>query len=185
MNITSDPFIIADILNQGGIIAYPTEAVWGLGCDPQNQTAVIKLLSIKSRPMNKGMILVAGDKSHLDPWLKRLTKPLQQKLLASYDNPTSWIVPDKGISPNWVRGDHQSVALRLSQHAGVQAICHVFKACIVSTSANPAGLPPALNLQQVLGYFNNQIDAIFDAPLGQSDQPSQIKSLLDDKLIRQ
>lgn len=185
MIITSDPLIITDILNKGGIIAYPTEAVWGLGCDPKNQAAVIKLLSIKSRPMNKGMILVAGDDTHLAPWLKHLSRPLQTKLLASYDSPTSWIVADKNISPNWIRGDHQSIALRLSQHTGVQALCQAFKGCIVSTSANPAGLAPALNIEQVLDYFNGQIDAIFDSHLGQSQQPSQIKNLLDDQLIRQ
>jgi L-threonylcarbamoyladenylate synthase len=185
MIITSDPFIITDILNKGGIIAYPTEAVWGLGCDPKNQTAVIKLLDIKSRPMCKGMILVAGDDTHLAPWLKHLAQPLQAKLLASYESPTSWIVVDQGISPNWVRGDHQSVALRLSQHAGVQTLCQAFKGCIVSTSANPAGLAPALSMDQVLAYFDDKIDAIFDSPLGQATQPSQIKNLIDDQLIRQ
>ncbi|OUR77251.1 tRNA threonylcarbamoyladenosine biosynthesis protein RimN [Marinomonas sp. 42_23_T18] len=185
MIITSDPFIITDILNKGGIIAYPTEAVWGLGCDPKNQAAVIKLLNIKSRPMSKGMILVAGDDTHLAPWLKHLPITLQTKLLASYDSPTSWIVADQNISPNWIRGDHQSIALRLSQHTGVQALCQAFNGCIVSTSANPAGLAPALNMRQVLNYFNGQIDAVFDSPLGQAKQPSQIKNLLDDQLIRQ
>ena len=185
MIITSDPYIIADILNQGGIIAYPTEAVWGLGCDPHNEQAVNKLLAIKSRPMSKGMILVAGEKNQITPWLSQLSEPLQTKLLARYESPTSWIVPDQDISPSWVRGDHQSVALRLSQHQGVQAICHAFKACIVSTSANPAGEAPALSTGQVMNYFRDKIDAIFDAPLGQSKQPSQIKNLLDDQLIRQ
>ena len=185
MIITSDPLIIADLLKRGGIIAYPTEAVWGLGCDPQNQTAVIKLLEIKSRPMNKGMILAAGDKAHLSPWLEQLSPELGAKLTATYDSPTSWIVPDQGIAPAWVRGDHQSIALRLSTHAGVQAICHAFDACIVSTSANPAGLDPALSLEQVMTYFRDKIDAIFDVPLGQSKQPSQIKSLLNDQVIRQ
>ncbi|WP_438462315.1 L-threonylcarbamoyladenylate synthase [Marinomonas sp. PE14-40] len=185
MIITSDPIIIADILNQGGIIAYPTEAVWGLGCNPHNQASVIKLLNIKSRPMHKGMILVAGDKAHLAPWLVQLSPELQTKLTTHYLSPTSWIVPDQDIAPTWVRGEHQSIALRLSQHEGVQAICQAFKACIVSTSANPAGLDPALSLEQVLAYFRDNIDAVFDVPLGQSKQPSQIKSLLDDQVIRQ
>ena len=184
MIITSDPSIIADILNQGGLIAYPTEAVWGLGCDPENEAAVSKLLRLKSRPMSKGMILVAGNQAHLSPWLSQLTPSLQAKLIARYPNPTSWIVPDQGISPSWVRGDHLSVALRLSQHSGVQAICQAFKACIVSTSANPAGLAPALSMQQIMDYFGQQVDAIFDAPLGEASQPSQIKSLLDDSLVR-
>ena len=77
------------------------------------------------------------------------------------------------------------MALRLSQHTGVQAICQAFKACIVSTSANPAGLAPALTLKEVLGYFSEKVDAVYDAPLGESSQPSQIKNLLDDQLIRQ
>ncbi|MGB0941897.1 MAG: L-threonylcarbamoyladenylate synthase [Marinomonas sp.] len=185
MIITSDPNIIAHVLQQGGIIAYPTEAVWGLGCNPHNQAAVIKLLDIKSRPMHKGMILVAGNKTHLAPWLAQLNPELQTKLTARYPSPTSWIVPDQGIAPTWVRGEHQSIALRLSPHEGVQAICQAFNACIVSTSANPAGLDPALSLEEVMVYFRDKIDAIFDVPLGQSKQPSQIKSLLDDQVIRQ
>lgn len=175
---------LADILRQGGVVAYPTEAVWGLGCDPFNADAVRRILTLKSRPESKGLILVAGAQEALQPWLDILAPEVAERLISRNDTPTSWVVPDTQITPSWVKGDHQSVAIRLSQHEPVRQLCNAFGGVIVSTSANPAGLDPALSADAVAAYFGDKIDAIFDAPLGEASKPSQVRDILTNKLFR-
>ncbi|AEF55999.1 L-threonylcarbamoyladenylate synthase [Marinomonas posidonica] len=184
MKLITSTAELANILQQGGVIAYPTEAVWGLGCDPFNQTAVRRILALKSRPEAKGLILIAGDPSQLKPWINTLSEDAAQRLISKTDRPISWVVPDTQITPNWVRGEHQSVAIRLTQHKAVQALCQAFGGVIVSTSANPAGLDPAMTAEDVSHYFGDQIDGIYQAPLGQADQPSQVKDIVTGKLFR-
>lgn len=185
MIISIDANEIANILKSGGVIAYPTEGVWGIGCDPSNETAVHKLLALKDRPVEKGMILVAGTADQLQPWAKTLPTNLFHKLTAIYDRPTTWLVEDTGIAPVWIRGKHQCTAIRFSQHEGVQALCKAFGGPIVSTSANPSSKAPAMSLEQVQSYFSTELDAIFDAPLGTATQPSQIKNLVTGETLRQ
>ncbi|MGO3405993.1 L-threonylcarbamoyladenylate synthase [Marinomonas sp.] len=184
MKLIHSPELLADIMRQGGVVAYPTEAVWGLGCDPFNESAVKKILSLKSRAMEKGLILVASNPSHLLPWTKTLSAESATRLTSRTLIPTSWVVPDTHIAPEWVRGQHASVAIRLSQHAPVQALCDAFDGVLVSTSANPAGLEPAMSKEEVMAYFGDRVDAIYDAPLGESLQPSQVKDLISDTLFR-
>ena len=184
MIITSSATDIARILKQGGVIAYPTEAVWGLGCDPYNEAAVKRILALKQRPMEKGLILVAGHQQELAPWQKPLSQTQFTTLTSVTDKPTSWVVPDQTIAPTWVRGQHASVAIRLSQHLPVCQLCQAFGGVVVSTSANPSGLSPALSIEQVQHYFKDQIEAIFDAPLGNAQEPSQVKDLLTNNLYR-
>ncbi len=71
------------ILRQGGVIAYPTEAVYGLGCDPDNHQAVEKLLAIKQRSRDKGLILIAADFQQLRPYLAEIDSALKRKILAT------------------------------------------------------------------------------------------------------
>lgn len=184
MKLITSPEKLAEIITQGGVIAYPTEAVWGLGCDPFNESAVKKILTLKSRAMEKGLILVAGNAAQLTPWTTTLSSEAAARLTSKTAIPTSWVVPDTRITPEWVRGQHASVAIRLSQHAPVQALCNAFNGALVSTSANPAGLNPAMSKEEVIAYFGNGIDAIYDAPLGGNSQPSQVKDLLSDTLFR-
>lgn len=184
MHLVTSVEELADIIRQGGVIAYPTEAVWGLGCDPFNESAVRRILTLKSRPESKGLILVAGAQEELSPWLNLLDDKAAQRLISRNEIPTSWVVPDTTITPSWVRGEHQSVAIRLSQHQPVQRLCAAYQGVIVSTSANPAGLEPAMSAKEVHQYFGNNIDAIFDAPLGDASQPSQVRDILTDNLFR-
>lgn len=185
MIITKNPNDIADTLKQGGIIAYPTEAVWGIGCDPFNEKAVNKILKLKERAIEKGMILIVGDPDQLTPWSNNLSPALAKRLTTPCHSPTTWVVNDNSIAPTWIRGAFNSTAIRLSQHKGVQSLCAAFNGPIVSTSANPATKKPATSLVEVLTYFSDQLDAIYDQPLGQSTQPSQIKHLTDDRIVRE
>lgn len=184
MIITSSIAEITDIIRQGGVVAYPTEAVWGLGCDPYNELAVRRILALKSRPEEKGLILITGDKQQLLKWQPHLNAESFERLVSAPTHPTSWVVPDTEVTPTWVRGKHQSVAIRLSQHQPVVDLCNRLEQAIVSTSANPAGEEPAMNIDELKGYFGETLDGIYDAPLGGATSPSQVKDILTGKVFR-
>ncbi len=174
-----------DALHHSGVIAYPTEAVWGLGCDPFNQEAVDKLLKLKSRPVDKGLILVAGDIKQIQFLLKKLPADKLQKLTDSWPGPVTWLIEDTDdLLPAWIKGNFTSVAVRVSDHPTVKALCDAFGGCIVSTSLNPAGLDPALNISQSKGYFADAVDCYVSGDLGSSKKPSNIIELATGNVIR-
>ncbi|MCA1770211.1 MAG: Sua5/YciO/YrdC/YwlC family protein [Halomonas sp.] len=173
-----------DVLRRGGVIAYPTEAVWGLGCDPDNDAALTRLLRLKQRDPVKGVILIAGSIAQFAPWLEGLPLELHAPLAASWPGPNTWLVPDNGRSHGLVRGGHASVALRVSAHPLVSALCDAFGGPIVSTSANKASEPPAMNADQVRSIFGDELDAIVEGELGGLERPSTIRDLVTGQLMR-
>lgn len=174
----------AQSLIQGGVVAYPTEAVWGLGCDPENARAVAKILALKNRDVDKGLILVGSGLAMFEPYLT-LTTPSQRALMAStWPGPVTWLVPNNGLAPIWITGGQTSLAIRVTGHPVAAALSHLVGGPIVSTSANPQGLPAALSLTKIKAYFGNNIDAIASGLTGQNDKPSEIRDLLSGKIIR-
>lgn len=117
-------------LTQGGVIAYPTEAVWGLGCDPRQQAAVLRLLEIKRRPVDKGVIVVAASVDVLHAWvdMDALAPARRQEVLASWPGPHTWILPITAQAPRWVTGTHDGLAVRISAHPVVAALCAAWAA---------------------------------------------------------
>jgi L-threonylcarbamoyladenylate synthase len=172
------------VLTTGGIIAYPTEAVWGLGCDPDNQQAVCRLLALKQRPMAKGLILVAAQLEQLKPYLSPLTEVELAQLKASWPGPYTWLIKASNTAPGWITGNHSTLAVRVSAHPTVRALCLAWGVPLVSTSANPAGQPPARDLLTLDNYFGNKLDYIVAGELGGQQQPTQIRDLASGKLIR-
>lgn len=169
----------------GGILAYPTEAVWGLGCDPFNETACLNLLQIKDRPVEKGMILIAADVQQIDALLMPLSAEQRKQLLQSWPGPTTWLIPDpENLVPWWIRGDHSSVAVRVSSHPLVRDLCLSFGGPIVSTSANKAGQRPARTRVQIARNLQNEIDFVLNGKLGAEAQPSTIKDLVTGAVLR-
>ncbi|MFD2230006.1 L-threonylcarbamoyladenylate synthase [Alkalimarinus sediminis] len=174
-----------ETLKSGGVIAYPTEAVWGLGCDPWNSVAVERLLRLKSRAMHKGLILACGEIEQLDFLLHGLTPEKYQTLLDSWPGPNTWLVPDSAnVIPQWVKGSHDTVAVRVSKHSLIKEMAAQFGRPIVSTSANPAGAEPAMNGLRIRQYFGRQIDYIVPGSIGGEKQPSRIRSLETGQVIR-
>lgn len=173
----------AHTVRKGGVIAYPTEAVWGLGCDPWNRPAVERILQIKQRPVRKGLILVAADISQLDELLRDVPGHLLEQLHHSWPGPNTWLIPHRGRVPPWISGSHASVAVRVSDHPLVQALCRL-TGPLVSTSANPAGRTAATSRLRVEQYFHGQLDAVLNAPLGQRQQPSTIRDLVSGQVLR-
>jgi L-threonylcarbamoyladenylate synthase len=169
---------------RGGVIAYPTEGVWGLGCDPFDAVAVRRLLVLKQREEHKGLILVAGEIAQLMPYLRLLDEARRAAVLASWPGPVTWVVPAPPEIPGWVRGRHPGVALRVSDHPQVRALCRAFGGPLVSTSANPAGRPPALTELRVRQYFRAQLDCILPGALGTRGRPSVIRDARHGRVLR-
>ncbi len=181
-----DIMINAHIILNGGVVAYPTEAVWGLGCDPFNEEAVNAILSLKQRHVSKGLILVASSMEQFTPFLTDISDTQRQQLEDSWPGPFTWLVPNNGSIPKWVSGKHRSVALRVSNHPYVKALCDAVGGPIVSTSANPQGRPAPTHAWQVHHYFHHHrlLDNIAKAQVGSSTKPSTITDLESGKVIR-
>lgn len=171
-------------LRRGGVLAYPTEAVWGLGCDPFDHAAVAAILALKQRPQAKGLILVASSIAQFAPYLQGLSPQQYQQLARSWPAAITWLVPDNGYAPLAVRGDHGSVALRVSAHPLVQQLCQAWGGPIVSTSANRAGRPALRNEWQVRREFGRGIDCYLPGPLGGASAPSKIIDLQTGRVLR-
>lgn len=174
---------VAQCVHAGGVIAYPTEAVWGVGCDPWNQEAVERLLQLKSRPQHKGLILIAGDISDFDFILEDISPEWRATLLQSWPGPNTWLVPHQNRLPEWITGCHDSVALRVTDHPLVKQLC-ALTGPLVSTSANPAGRPSARSRLRVEQYFHGQLDTVLHGQLGGRNQPSTIRDLRSKQVLR-
>jgi L-threonylcarbamoyladenylate synthase len=176
----------ARVMQAGGVIAYPTEAVWGLGCDPHNQSAVERILELKQRHVKKGLILVAASIEQFAPYLCHLSTTHRDTLTRSWPGPFTWLVPCNDHIPSWICGEHDSVALRVSKHPYVQHLCHAFGGPIVSTSANPQGKPAPKHSWQVHHYFqqNPRLDFITKGSVGSNTHPSTITDLITGRVIR-
>jgi L-threonylcarbamoyladenylate synthase len=163
-------------LKAGGVIAYPTEGVWGLGCIWTNELAIKEILRLKQRPLEKGMIILCSELSDIEEFLLPLTSEQIQKISQDYSHPITWILPCKLSVSEAVRGQHTSIAVRFSRHTQVQALCSSVGP-IISTSANPAGQPAAMSKKEVSDYFNNQLGYILPGELGGYSKPSEIRTL--------
>lgn len=171
-------------LREGGVIACPTEAVWGLSCDPDNDEALAHLMRMKERDPAKGVILVAANIHQFQPWLDRLPLALHAPLAASWPGPNTWLVPDNGRSHGLVRGAHQCVALRVTDHPLMKSLCEAFGGPLVSTSANRAGDPPAMSAQDVAALFGDELAYVMHGELGGNAKPSTIRDLMTGRVLR-
>ena len=177
---------VVPALRAGSVIAYPTEAVWGLGCDPGNETAVMKLLALKQRPVEKGMILIAADVAQLQGWVRldALAADRRQAVLDSWPGANTWIVPAGPLAPRWITGEHSGIAVRVSAHPVVVALCEGFGGALVSTSANIATLPSPrtrteLDLRIVEGF-----DAVAPGETGGLLHATPIRDARDGRSLR-
>lgn len=152
-------------LQAGEVIAYPTEAVYGLGCDPLNETAVMKLLALKHRPVEKGLILIAANLGQLEPYIE-LNPVLYERFQQAGDDPVTWVVPVKAWVPFWLTGEHASLAVRVTRHPVARRLCEVFGGPLVSTSANPAGKPSVKDIKKLRKYFTGPEFYIVPGALG-------------------
>ena len=174
---------IARLLRAGGVIAYPTEAVFGLGCDPRNEHAVHRILALKHRSASKGLILIAANFDQLQPWLLPLPPEHRVKINRTWPGPVSWLLPARPETPVWLRGQHTTLAVRITAHPVAAALCQAAGFALVSTSANRSGRPPLRTALAVRRQLGREVDAIVAQPVGQARRPSTIRTL-DDEIVR-
>lgn len=170
------------VLRAGQVLAYPTEAVWGLGCDPACEPAIIELLRIKRRPAHKGLILIASDWQQLVPWLAEPAQPAVTREL--WPGHVTCLLPAaEGVSP-LLRGQHDKLAVRISAHPGVRALCRAFDGAIVSTSANLSGHPSPRSALAVRCQLGEDMPALLPGPLGRETRPSRIMDPYSGRTLR-
>lgn len=187
MNAGSDSLHdVVAALRGGGVVAYPTEAVYGLGCDPRNASAFARLFALKQRPLSQGVLLIAADFAQLEPWLDLAATPAAalERARADWPGPHTWIFPRAADAPAWIAGTHAGIAVRVTAHAPAAALCRAFGAALVSTSANRHGEAPARSAAELRAMFPDGIDAILDAATGGLERPTAIRDALDGSVVR-
>jgi L-threonylcarbamoyladenylate synthase len=187
--VVSEPGLVtisqaAQYLRDGEIIAYPTEAVYGLGCNPENENAVLRLLAMKSRPAAAGLILIADRFDRLESYTRPVSDPLMERAMSTWPGPVTWLFPSADNTPGWLTGVHQTIALRVTAHPVCRALCAEFQGAIVSTSANPSGSEAARSGADVLDYFGPGVCGIVEGALGGEESPSEIRNLENGLVVR-
>lgn len=178
--------LVLQALQQGGVIAYPTEAVYGLGCDPDNEAAVMALLAIKQRPVEKGLILIAANYSQLLPYVDDKAIPLEKRyqIFSSWPGHISWVLPASKTAPKWITGQFDNIAVRVSAHPVVQQLCSAYGKPLVSTSANLSGQSAITDKAELEQSLGDKLSAIMPGALGGATQPSQIRDALSGNIVR-
>lgn len=173
----------ARILAEGGVVAYPTEAVYGLGCLPENREAVFRLLRLKKRDVARGLILVAAEPEQLERYVYYPDRDTRKRVLSVWPGPVTWLLPATRLAPDWIKGNHATVAVRVSGHKIVAALCRK-AGVLVSTSANPEHKPPARTVRKVRSYFGHALDYIVPGEVGGLSSPTEIRDAVSGKIIR-
>jgi L-threonylcarbamoyladenylate synthase len=173
----------AHFLRCGEIIAYPTEAVYGLGCDPLNADAIQRILELKQRPVAKGMILIAANFQQIEDYIE-IDDVIKKRVTLTWPGPHTWVLPAQPWVPEYLTGEHQTLAVRITDHPIATKICEHFGQAIVSTSANPSGLKPPKTLLQLRKYFSPQDLLMLPGTTGALNQPTTIRNAVTGERLR-
>lgn len=176
---------VVRVLKQGGVIAYPTEGVFGFGCDPLNEKAVRRILTIKQRPMDKGLILIAACFLQVVPYVRILDNERMRPVWASWPGPVTWLLPKSKALPTWISGTHDSVAIRITSHPIAAELCAQFGRPLVSTSANRQGKEPLRDWATVSEEFGLCVDYIVPGKVGELGGPTEIRDAWTGQIVRQ
>lgn len=171
-------------LHSGQVIAYPTEAIFGLGCDPLNRDAVHRILALKHRPLEAGLILIGSSLEQFAPWIGDVPEALLERARQTWPGPVTWLFPKHARVPDYISGQHDTIAIRVTAHPACIELCSAFGGPIVSTSANPRSVAPARSAGEVEGYFGSFIAGILEGPLGGRRQCSEIRDLQSGETVR-
>ncbi|MCV2886572.1 Sua5/YciO/YrdC/YwlC family protein [Aestuariibacter sp. AA17] len=179
----SNPLV--DAYENGKLIAYPTEAVFGLGCAPDNEEAVMSLLKLKNRPIEKGVILLASNYSQLLRYVDDAAIPMDMRteIFSSWPGPNTWLLPASKQAPRWITGGSKLIAVRVTAHHDARQLCETLNGPIVSTSANVSGEEPARTWQEVTAVFGDSVYCV-KGEVGTQQNPTQIRNGLTGEVIR-
>jgi len=171
-------------MHAGGIVAYPTEGVYGLGCDPFNQQAVTRLLDLKQRAPAQGLILIAAQWSDVSHLTQSLPADILAHALQPQTTPITWLLPASDQVPPWVRGQHNTIAIRFTTHPHAKMLCQHYGQAVVSTSANLHGQPPLNSPTAIQHQWGDAIGYILTGELGALNKPSQIRDIITGEIVR-
>jgi L-threonylcarbamoyladenylate synthase len=174
----------ARIVRGGGVIAYPTEAVFGLGCLPRARGAVARVLAIKRRSWRKGLILIAANLAQLERYVELPPEPRRSEVLGSWPGPNTWILDARPDAPAWITGGRSSVAVRVTAHALARDLCLAVGEALVSTSANVSRRPPHRQLLKLRRDLGRQVDYVLAGALGGLAQPTVIRDGRSGRVLR-
>lgn len=168
----------------GGVIAYPTEAVYGLGCNPYDAQAVLHLLQIKKRDPAQGLILIGASMDDFMGLIQPLKQEVEARVSRTWPGPFTWLLPAADNCPLWLRGAHSTIAVRVTAHVQCRQLCQETGMALVSTSANLHGRPPAKNALQVRRQLGDKLDFILAGPTSGLKNPSEIRDAISGRQLR-
>jgi len=169
----------------GGIIIYPTEAVFGIGCDPNNIDALKKVIDIKSRDSQKGLIIVASKFEQILDYIKPLPKDIEDRLKTNWPAQTTYIFPASDILSDYlIGGNNRTVAIRVSQNKYIKKLCDLLGHPLVSTSANISGMESITSYKQAKREFQNKVDYILPGKVDINLKPSKIVDIFTSRVLR-
>lgn len=171
-------------LRAGGVIAYPTEAVYGLGCRPDAREAVARILRIKRRGWRKGLLLVGATLEQLEHYANLDASPLRERILETWPGPHTWVLPAHHRAPAWITGGRRTIAVRLTAHPIALALCRYTGSALVSTSANLSHRPPLRSALAVRRTLGSQLDDVVAGPLGGLASPTTIRDGITGQTLR-
>jgi len=174
---------LAAFLKRGGVIAYPTESCYGLGCDPSNRRAVHRILKIKQRPQRKGLILIASHYHQVAGFIQPRTQEQQLRMQQDGAQAVTYLLPAKPSCPHWLRGKHPALAVRMTAHPFAQNLCRSAGSALVSTSANRSGMRAAKTYSECQRLFGNNV-WVLRGRVGKRKQPSTIRAWVGGKIVR-
>ncbi len=176
------PETLRAFLKQGGVIAYPTESCYGLGCDPMNRAAVERIFKLKGRGAAKGLILIAANRNQLRPYATRASIEAAWNK-RRWPGPVTWVLPAAKTCPEWLTGGRGTVAVRITAHTGAAALCREAGMALVSTSANRSGDSPAKTAEECSVLFGNKV-RVQEGRIGTRKRPSTLIDLASGKVLR-
>lgn len=177
------PRALAAYLKQGGLIAYPTESCYGLGCDPRHHAAVQRLLKLKGRPQHKGLILIAGRYAQLRRFIQPLNTAEQARLQHDGAQAITYLMPILQHVPRGLRGRHDTLAVRWTAHPDAARLCNALNMALVSTSANYSGGRAARTAAECRKLFGAKVKVIA-GNIGKRKKPSTIRAWTGNQIIR-
>ncbi|TLY51808.1 MAG: tRNA threonylcarbamoyladenosine biosynthesis protein RimN [Gammaproteobacteria bacterium] len=171
-------------LRAGGVIAYPTEAVYGLGCDPHDEGAVTQLFALKQRPPAQGVLLIAADFAQVEQYIDLARMPAEAlaRARASWPGPHTWVFPRASTTPAWLARGHAGIALRVTAHPLAAELCRSFGDALVSTSANRHGKPPARSAADV--RLDGHLAYVLEGVTGGLERPTPIRDAITGDMLR-
>lgn len=173
----------AAVLHAGGLVAYPTEGVYGLGCRPDDSRAVQRLLALKQRPVSAGLILIAAGLEQLTDWIEPTAMEMRQ-LTATHTGPVTWLVTAGALTPEWITGGRPKVAVRVTRHPVAAGLCLASGLPLVSTSANRRGKPPARSALAARLRFGGRLDLVVGGATGGAAGPTEIRDAATGRVVR-